>query len=323
MLKASLLKGGVTHVFMGRHGMKQYLVEKTLADLGDVPHPITQLDLGLMFRDPHNFWLFGIKPGPSGTWKDTQNGVTWKVYPMCPLSQLSKPDFKEGWIFGSLECKVDGQIVWGTDQGKVATLYSLLHHTKLALTRLQPEFPIHMHSLYNREAALQNFTHALLADLGKAGGGRIEVRCKSHSGAATTAAQVAPQARLFTAYMRDLCAAGHLKIMKLNLPEFQAGLQASWEWCRQANCFSGSHGSSPVPEEKLLPYLFLLSHLGFLSGRWSRPVQHSMVGQRGGNVMWVAGPAPPVAAPAMAMPGPPAQVVAGPSLLEQCSKPPC
>ena len=107
-------------------------------------------------------------------------------------------------------------------------------------------------------AALQNFTHALLADLGKAGGGRIEVRCKSHSGAATTAAQVAPQARLFTAYMRDLCAAGHLKIMKLNLPEFQAGLQASWEWCRQANCFSGSHGSSPVPEEKLLPYLFLL-----------------------------------------------------------------
>ena len=124
--------------------------------------------------------------------------------------------------------------------------------------------------------------------------------------------------------MRDLCAAGHLKIMKLNLPEFQAGLQASWEWCRQANCFSGSHGSSPVPEEKLLPYLFLLSHLGFLSGRWSRPVQHTMVGQRGGNVMWVAGPAPPVAAPAppvaapaMAMPGPPAQVVAGPSLLEQ------
>ena len=33
LLKASLLKGGVTHVFMGRHGMKQYLVEKTLADL--------------------------------------------------------------------------------------------------------------------------------------------------------------------------------------------------------------------------------------------------------------------------------------------------
>ena len=121
--------------------------------------------------------------------------------------------------------------------------------------------------------------------------------------------------------MRDLCAAGHLKIMKLNLPEFQAGLQASWEWCRQANCFSGSHGSSPVPEEKLLPYLFLLSHLGFLSGRWSRPVQHSMVGQRGGNVMWVAGPAPPVAAPAMAMPGPPAEVVAGPSLLEHAPPP--
>ena len=80
LLKASLLKGGVTHVFMGRHGMKQYLVEKTLADLGDVPHP----------------------------------------------------DFREGLISGSLG-KADGQLVWGSDHGSVATLVSLLHHTKLAL----------------------------------------------------------------------------------------------------------------------------------------------------------------------------------------------
>ena len=67
-----------------------------------------------------------------------------------------------GFIYGTLEGRPHGSGPFGNDEGKAIQLYPLLHHTRLALTGLDPVWPSHMYDMMNRKQALQDYTFQLL-----------------------------------------------------------------------------------------------------------------------------------------------------------------
>ena len=119
-------------------------------------------------------WLFGIRCNGHGVWHDRQNGFKWRVLPLVPGSQRNLG----GFIYGTLEGRPHGSGPFGNDEGKAIQLYPLLHHTRLALTGLDPVWPSHMYDMMNRKQALQDYTFQLLGHLHQATGGRFETRVR-------------------------------------------------------------------------------------------------------------------------------------------------
>ncbi|OLP73356.1 hypothetical protein AK812_SmicGene47431, partial [Symbiodinium microadriaticum] len=168
--KSALLLAGVSVVYIGRYGMKHYLLpdpQTALASIPDIADTHAALDLGIMSRDVNHIWLFGIAPNHQGLWHDHRNRISWRVLPLVPGCQR----FEDGFIYGTLEGRPMEGPPFGNDLGKMLQVYSLLHHTKLALTNVDPNFPSHMYDMINRREALESYTGQLIQNVAKACGG--------------------------------------------------------------------------------------------------------------------------------------------------------
>ena len=225
--KVALQSCGVDSVFVGRFGMKQYLGNSYLRGLRDVPHVSTCVDVGQMMRDPEAIWLFGMRVNDSGTYFDNQNSLKWRVYPLVPDCQFGSST-DNGWIFGTLECK-PLHAAFGNDEGKLIQLYSLLHHTRLALTSLQPNFPTRMFHMQDKLDPLREFTALLHEHLPRSGGGRKEVR--SQRVRAATADECMASVGPHMKYIDDMFADGHIRLMRLPHTEYWLCVDGAWRRC--------------------------------------------------------------------------------------------
>ncbi|CAE7462712.1 unnamed protein product [Symbiodinium sp. CCMP2592] len=333
MFKAVLQSAGIAQVYVGRFGMKQLLLPSPQQVLNQIPHvpdAHTAMDIGLMARDENHVWLFGIRCSGHGVWHDRRNGFKWRVLPLVPGSQRNLG----GFIYGSLEGKPHGSGPFGNDEGKAIQLYPLLHHTRLALTGLDPVWPSHMYHMINRKQALQDYTFQLLGRLHQATGGRFETRVRAS--AAQSLAELLPGAMLNLDYVKKLMETGLIQIKRISLQEFKAHVLAAWAWAEAGDCFGGMAAQGPDTNDpgqvalfkgKRVIYLNLLATLGFASGKWNTTLQEHIsepfVGAQA-DVHWIpaphAAPARVPAARAMAAPalGParPADIFLGGEELE-------
>ncbi|CAE7228926.1 unnamed protein product [Symbiodinium sp. CCMP2592] len=337
MFKAVLQSAGIAQVYVGGLGMKQLLLPSPQEVLNQIPHvpdAHTAMDIGFMARDENHVWLFGIRCSGHGVWQDRRNGFKWRVLPLVSGSQRNLG----GFIYGTLEGKPHGSGPFGNDEGKAIQLYPLLHHTRLALTGLDPVWPSHMHHMINRKQVLQDYTFQLLGRLHQATGGRFETRVRAS--AAQPLTELLPGAMLTLDYVKKLMETGLIQIKRISLQEFKTHVLAAWAWAEAGDCFGGMAAQGPDTNNpgqvalfkgKRVIYLNLLATLGFTSGKWNTTLQEYIsepyVGAQA-DLHWIpaphAAPARVPAARAMAAPalGParPADIFLGGEELEDPSR---
>ena len=213
-----------------------------------------------MSRDVNHIWLFGIAPNHQGLWHDHRNRVSWRVLPLVPGCQR----FEDGFIYGL---------------GKMLQVYSLLHHTKLALTNLDPNSPSHMHDMINRREALESYTGQLIQNVGRACSGRVRA-----DGEDQRLHQLHAKATQNLNYVQRLIQSGCIKVWRLPRNMYLAHIHAAWGWVQEVNSFGGLPATAPEAgnrvqkaafEVKRKAYLSLLSTLGWASGKWFRLMIHT------------------------------------------------
>ena len=102
LFKFVLTRMGVNELYVGRSGMKDYLLSDpptALAAYPSVPSLHTSFDVGMMGGHDGMIWLFCLKPNNNETWMGHQNHVKWGVLPLIPNSQRGLGGFGL-WVFG-------------------------------------------------------------------------------------------------------------------------------------------------------------------------------------------------------------------------------
>ena len=195
------------------------------------------------------------------------------------------------------------------EEGKCIQLYSLLHHTRLSLTKLDIPWPHHMHHISSRKEALQAYTAQLLGQLDKACGGRVEVRTQAFGG---PGAQARPLGELwqfhqmFFNHVQDLLHQGKIQIKKIPVEEARAHIIAAWQWAEAGQCFHGIAAAGPHTqaqavafEGKKTIFFNLVATLGWASGKWQRQllahIKEEWQGPHG--PMWLPRPHRPAVPP--------------------------
>ena len=305
VLKEGLERAGVGHCYIGKFGMKRYIPDgyAKLERMLSLADQYNALDIGIMCRDPCHIWLYGAKVNESGLY--TSPDGTWisKVYPLFPLAQIDTQDFKEFWVFGTMEVKKLGGHTCRNEKGKQCQLYPLLTHPRKSLSTIQPVWPTTRGQMIDRKDGLLKLKDALVEQIPmKGGGGRMECRQRCHPGLAERLQDVWTNVEARD-YVDGAIAAGHIKVLKLPTARAVALLQQAWQ--DTMSCFGGDRNAAPSEEERK-KFLFLLAHLGFASGFWQRWVQKCMWQHLPGPEMGDP-PRPRLQRPRQRAPGQPAE----------------
>ena len=262
---------GVGEVYVGRYGMKQYLVpdpDTALSQFQDIPTLHTSADFGHMIKEEGVMWLFGLPANQNGTFIDHPNNLKWRVLPLMPGAQGALG----GYVYGTLEGKPLASGPFGSPECKMFQVYSLIHHTRLALTSMEIQYPSRPQDMANKKKALLQYTQQLLDHADRACGGRVEVRVKAPNDTPHSFKDLWPYGQMLLQHVQEMIHKGVIQIKKLPVDEAKAHIMAAWDWAEKSNTFRAHQEGDPSFETKKLIYFNLVSSLGFASGKWQRPV---------------------------------------------------
>ena len=230
---------GVGEVYVGRYGMKQYLVpdpDTALSQFQDIPTLHTSADFGHMIKEEGVMWLFGLPANQNGTFIDHPNNLKWRVLPLMPGAQRALG----GYVYGTLEGKPLASGPFGSPECKMFQVYSLIHHTRLALTSMEIQYPSRPQDMANKKKALLQYTQQLLDHADRACGGRVEVRVKAPNDTPHSFKDLWPYGQMLLQHVQEMIHKGVIQIKKLPVDEAKAHIMAALGLGREVQHLQGS-----------------------------------------------------------------------------------